>query len=120
AQAERGAPAQDITMYEGVTAATAHEGMGRRGAMDSAIKPIRQGMTILGRAYTCQCHPGDNLTLHAALNLAQPGDVIVCDAGGFTEQGLFGDVMASCAVGRRIVGLVVDGGVRDSSTIHKI
>ena len=52
--------------------------------------------------------------------MAQPGDVLVCDGGGFTEQGMFGDVMASCAVGRRLAGLVVDGGVRDSEEISKI
>jgi 4-hydroxy-4-methyl-2-oxoglutarate aldolase len=94
--------------------------MGRVGAMDSAIKPIRHGVRTVGRAFTCRCHPDDNFTLHAALKLAKPGDVIVCDAGGFTEQGLFGDVMASCAMGLGIAGLVVDGGVRDSATIYEI
>ena len=106
--------------YETVTAATAHEAMGRLGALDSAIKPVRSGMRTLGRAFTCKCEPGDNLTLHAALKMAQPGDVIVCSAAGFTEQGLFGDVMASCAKGKGIAGLVVDGGVRDAADIARI
>jgi 4-hydroxy-4-methyl-2-oxoglutarate aldolase len=106
--------------YATVAAATAHEAMGRRGALDSAIKPIRMGMRLLGRAFTCRCDPNDNLTLHAALKMAEPGDVIVCDGGGFSEQGMFGDVMASCAVGRGIAGLLVDGGVRDSATIAEV
>lgn len=109
-----------LSRYAGVTAATAHEAMGRKGALDSAIKPIRSGMKVLGTAFTCACPPGDNLTLHAALKLAQPGDVLVVAAAGFTEQGLFGDVMASCAKGRGLAGLVVDGGVRDGAEIHAI
>lgn len=106
--------------YANVTAATAHEAMGRKGALDSAIKPIRSGMRVFGTAFTCICPAGDNLTLHAALKLSKPGDVLVCGAAGFTEQGLFGDVMASCAKGKGIAGLVVDGGVRDAADIHRI
>lgn len=112
--------AELLASYADVTAATAHEAMGRKGALDSAIKPIRSGMRVLGPAFTCVCPAGDNLTLHAALKLAKPGDVIVCAAAGFTEQGLFGDVMASCAKGKGIAGLVVDGGVRDAADIHRI
>lgn len=113
-------PAELLASFASVTAATAHEAMGRRGALASAIKPIRSGMRVLGPAFTCVCPAGDNLTLHAALKLARPGDVLVCAAAGFTEQGLFGDVMASCAKGKGLAGLVVDGGVRDTADIHRI
>lgn len=106
--------------YAKVASATAHEAMGRRGAVHSSIKPIRNGMRLLGRAFTCVCPPGDNLTLHAALKMASRGDVIVCASDGFTEQGLFGDVMASCAMGMGIAGLLADGGVRDTATIHEV
>lgn len=114
-------PSPDLVRaFAGVSAATAHEAQGRTGALASAIKPIYPGMRLLGPAFTCECPPGDNLTLHAALKFARPGDVIVCAAGGFTEQGLFGDVMASCAKGNGIAGLLVDGGVRDGATIRDI
>jgi len=106
--------------YTAVASATAHEAMGRRNALHSAIKPIRLGMRLLGRAFTCRCDANDNLTLHAALKLAQAGDVLVCDGGCYTEEGMFGDVMASCAVGRGLAGLLIDGGVRDSATIAEI
>ncbi|RJG40516.1 4-carboxy-4-hydroxy-2-oxoadipate aldolase/oxaloacetate decarboxylase [Mesorhizobium sp. DCY119] len=112
--------AELLARFETVTAATAHEAMGRKGALDSAIKPIRSGMRVLGPAFTCVCPPGDNLTLHAALKLSKPGDVLVCAAAGFTEQGLFGDVMASAAKGKGLAGLVVDGGVRDANDIDRI
>lgn len=102
------------------SAATIHEAMGRRGAMDSQIKPIYPGIKTAGIALTCVCHANDNLTLHVALKIAKPGDVIVCAAGDYTEQGLFGDVMSSCAKGAGVAGLVTDGGVRDRETIREI
>lgn len=106
--------------YAKVAAATAHEAMGRRGALDSQIKPVRLGMRLLGRAFTCISPANDNLTIHAALKMAKPGDILVCASDGFTEQGMFGDVMASCAQGLGIAGLLVDGGVRDSETIAQV
>jgi len=114
-------PSQEsLKAWETITAATAHEAMGRRGAVDSAIKPIGPGMRVLGPAFTCVCEVGDNLALHVALKLAKKGDVIVCDAGDYPEQGLFGDVMATSAQVKGIAGLVVNGGVRDAATIRKM
>ncbi|MCY1169617.1 4-hydroxy-4-methyl-2-oxoglutarate aldolase/4-carboxy-4-hydroxy-2-oxoadipate aldolase [compost metagenome] len=117
---QKSAALQRYAAYTNVASATAHEAMGRRGALDSGIKPVRLGMRLLGRAFTCLCPVNDNLTLHAALKMAGPGDVLVCAADAFTEQGLFGDVMASCAIGRGIAGLLVDGGVRDTQTIAEV
>lgn len=97
--------------------AVVFDSQGRSGALASRIKPLDRDMKVAGPAFTCVCEPGDNLTLHAALKMAQPGDVLVCDAMGATEQGMFGDVMASCGLGRGLAGLVTDGGVRDRLTI---
>ena len=112
--------AGQLEPWKTLTAATAHEALGRRGAVDSAIKPVGQGMRCFGPAITCVCEPGDNLTLHAAMKIAQPGDVILCYAGAYSEQGLFGDVMATSAQVKGIAGLIVDGGVRDAATIRKM
>lgn len=109
-----------IRAWEGIGAATAHEAFGRQGAVDSAIKPIYPGMTILGSAFTLVTQPGDNLTIHAALKLAKPGDVLVIDAGDYTEQGSFGDVMATSALALGIAGLVTNGGVRDAASIRDL
>ncbi|TBW41282.1 4-carboxy-4-hydroxy-2-oxoadipate aldolase/oxaloacetate decarboxylase [Siculibacillus lacustris] len=100
--------------------AAVFDAQGRRGALASRIKPLAAGWTVAGPAFTCQCEPGDNLSLHAALKMARPGEVIVCDARGATEQGMFGDVMSSCGKGRGLGGLVTDGGVRDSATIAEV
>lgn len=93
--------------------ATVHEAQGKKGALDSRIKPIKPGLQICGPAITAQCHIGDNLMIFEAINLAKPGDVLVLSAGNNPEQGGFGDVLAAACIGKGIVGLVIDAGVRD-------
>ena len=93
--------------------ATLHEAGGRIGAVDPDLKPIWPGASVAGRAFTARCHPGDNLALHRAVATAQPGDVLVVDAGGHVG-GYCGEVLAVAAMARGIRGLIIDGGVRDS------
>jgi 4-hydroxy-4-methyl-2-oxoglutarate aldolase len=74
-------------------------------------------MRVCGPALTCACPTLDNLAVHAALKIARPGDVIVCDAGGEPAQGMFGDLMAACAAINGVGGVVMNGGVRDAQAI---
>lgn len=113
-------PQEIVDAFRSVTAATIHEAMGRKGAIDSRIKPIYPGMKVCGPALTCRCEVNDNMALHAALHLAQGGDVIVACAGEYTEQGLFGDVMASSALAKGVGGLVTDGCVRDGASMREM
>lgn len=99
--------------------ATIHEAQGKRGALDSRIKPIRPGLQVCGPAITAQCHIGDNLMIFEAINLAQPGDVLVLSAGNNPEQGGFGDVLAAACRGKGIAGLVIDAGVRDGRGLRE-
>lgn len=66
-----------------------------------------------GPALTVRVRPGDNLLLHKALDMAQPGDVIVVDAGGALQTAILGAMMANYAKTRGVAGLVVDGAIRD-------
>ncbi|WP_210321327.1 4-carboxy-4-hydroxy-2-oxoadipate aldolase/oxaloacetate decarboxylase [Devosia beringensis] len=93
--------------------ATIHEAQGRRGAMDSGIKPIDPKMRLAGRAFTVDSEPADNLMLHYALTRMAAGDIMVVDAKGFMESGIWGDVMTAGALAIGAGGLVVDGSVRD-------
>ena len=90
-----------VAGFRKIGTATAHEAQGRTGAIAFAIKPIYPGMTVCGPALTVRCQVGDNLTLHAALHIAKPGDVLVATIGDYAEQGIFGDVMASVAQARQ-------------------
>src|SRR6478672_2165475 len=101
------------------SAATIHEAQGRKGALDSDIKPIDRDMSFCGSAFTVVCHPRDNIMLQVAISYAQPGDVLVV-ASGDQPAGQFGDVLANACVARGISALVTDGGVRDSREIREL
>lgn len=104
-----------IDKFRGLSTATVHEASGRKGAVDCGIRPVARGVRICGPAFTVQCHPGDNLMLHKALEKAQSGDVIVASVGGYHEAGYWGALMATSALARSLGGLAIDGCVRDSA-----
>lgn len=85
--------------------------------MDAALRPLAPGMAMAGLALTVRCTPGDNLALHLAIAAARPGDVLVVDYGGSLDSGPFGEIMALACQMRGIVGMVIDGAVRDTAQI---
>jgi 4-hydroxy-4-methyl-2-oxoglutarate aldolase len=91
--------------------------IGRYGCLYSVIKPLSSSMRLAGPALTVQTYRADNLMLHVALELANPGDILVVDACGFPDTGIWGDLMTQMAKKKGIGGIVVDGGVRDSQAI---
>ena len=106
-----------VNKYRTMSAATVHEASGRKGAVDCGIKPIARGVRICGPAFTVQCHPGDNLMLHKAIEKAQPGDVLVASVGGYYEAGYWGALMAISGMTKKLGGLAIDGCIRDSEEI---
>lgn len=84
----------------------------------TGLRPMHRGGTLAGAAFTVKTAPGDNLLVHKALDMAQAGDVIVVDAGGFCEQAVIGEIMAGWAARRGIAGLVIWGAIRDSAEIR--
>jgi RraA family protein len=89
------------------------DGLGRRAIMDAAIRPINPARRMCGPAITVETRADDNLMLHAALAVAKPGDVIVCDCGGDVRAAVWGGLMGTSAVKLGLAGLIVDGAVRD-------
>jgi len=100
--------------------ATLHEAMGRKGALPHDIKPIAPNMTLYGPALTVSCPPMDNLGIHRAIYLAEPGDVLVVSVGGGYEGGYWGEIMTFAAQQRKIAGLIIDGCVRDRDLIEEM
>jgi 4-hydroxy-4-methyl-2-oxoglutarate aldolase len=99
-----------------VTLSDLHEAMGpqgRAGLMSPRMRPIRQGMKVVGPAVTAFCAAGDNLMMHRALYLAQPGDVLVVVCQSETSGAQWGDVAANYARKKGLAGVVVHGCVRD-------
>lgn len=113
-------PAELVTRYKDLSSATVHEASGTRGALSSRIKPVSPDMKLCGTAITVKVRPGDNLILHKAIYVAQPGDVIIADAEGFPEAGPWGEIMAVAAMARGIAGLVINGSVRDSQAMSDL
>ncbi len=108
-----------IARFAGQSAATVYEAAGRVGAMTHEIRPIAPDMKLCGSALTVRCQPADNLTLHVAIALAQPGDVIVADVGECVEAGHWGEITTVAALARGVAGLVINGGVRDVEPIRR-
>ena len=98
--------------------ATAHEAAGRIGLLDPRIQARLDGASIAGSAVTVSCHPGDNLMIHAAVEMCHPGDVLVVTTTSESTDGMFGDLLATSLIARGVVGLVIDAGVRDIATLR--
>lgn len=102
-----------VAQFQGMPVANIDDCMQRIAAVDSAIKPIGYKGPMVGTAFTVRVCQGDNLMLHAAMDLAKPGDVIVIDAGGFEDRAIFGELMATYMKVRGIRGVICDGAIRD-------
>lgn len=92
------------------------DAMGRAGVLDQ-LHPVNPASRLIARAFTVRAMPADNLTLHWAITQAQPGEVIVVDAGGLVSVALWGELMSLAAQAKGIAGLVIDGAIRDQETL---
>lgn len=93
---------------------------GRRGALHGRITALRPHMKLAGPAFTVEVRPGDNLMIHAAMALAQPGDVLVIDGQGNQTAALMGTIMMTACKQLGLAGVVIDGAVRDSLEIDEM
>jgi len=94
--------------------------LGESGArrMRSRIKPVWRGAQLAAPAYPVRCTPGDNLAVHVAVANAPAGSALVVDVGEEWELGYWGEVLTTAAEARGVVGLVIDGGVRDGDALE--
>ena len=93
--------------------ANVSDSMWRLTAGGSRLRPMHKSGQMAGPALTVKSRPGDNLMLHKAIDMAEPGDIIVCDAGGDLTNSLMGELMLEHAMKRGVGGFVLDGAVRD-------
>ncbi len=100
--------------------ATVHEAIGRRGFAGPLLRPIQQGVRLAGTAVTVSSHPGDNLMVHAAVEVCQEGDVLVVTTTAPSTHGMFGELLATSLMARGVRALVIDAGVRDTAELREM
>ena len=96
------------------------DGLGRSYPVETAIRPVDRHFRICGSALTVECPPGDNLTIHHALHLAQPGDVLIVGGSPDCGAGLWGELMSISAQSRGLGGTIIDGPIRDPLEIRSL
>ncbi len=101
-------------------AATVHEAIGRRGYLGADIQARSPGARIGGTAVTVLSHPGDNMMIHAAVEVCQEGDILVVANTAPSTHGMFGDLLATSLMVRGVRGLVMDAGVRDLADLNEM
>ncbi|MBZ5622335.1 MAG: RraA family protein [Acidobacteriia bacterium] len=106
-----------VDRFLGFDPATLYEAAGHRGMVDPTIRPAWAGAQLCGVATTVECPPADNLMLHHAVAAAVPGVVIVANLGGYLLTGAWGEILTVAAQARGVIGLAVDGAVRDIEAI---
>jgi regulator of RNase E activity RraA len=108
-----------VDPFRGLAAANLADAMGRFNFMDPGIMS-RSGLSLCGRAVTVRCRPADNLMVHKALQVAEPGDVVVVATCGNTTSAVFGELMCHTAAAKKLGGIIVDGAIRDVDGISRL
>ncbi len=97
--------------------ATVHEAAGKTGLLGSTLRPAWAGARAAGAALTVLCGPGDNLMVHAAVEQARLGDLLVITTTSPSSDGFIGELIVTSLAARGVTGLVTTTGVRDVEAI---
>ena len=107
-----------VEKFKAIAVANISDSMNRMTHGGPRLRPLHAGGVLAGVALTVKQRPGDNLMVHAALNRARAGDVIVVDAGGDLTNAIIGELMLSHAQQIGVAGVIINGAVRDYGWIR--
>lgn len=110
-----------LTAYRNLDVSTVYEAQDKTGLMLPYLRPIKEGQQIVGPAVTVTCPPGDNLMVHAAIEVCQPGDILVITTtSGEYVGGMIGELIITALMKRGIQGVVIDSATRDVARIREL
>ncbi|SOC46319.1 regulator of RNase E activity RraA [Rhizobium subbaraonis] len=109
-----------VEQFRNLPVANVSDCMSRMFAGGANLKRMDRDGVLAGPALTVKTRPGSNLLLHKAIEMAQPGDVIVVDGGGETSAAVMGEMMMLQAIQRGIAGFVINGVIRDADALMEI
>lgn len=107
-----------VVQFRALPVANVSDCMSRIVAGGARLRPMHAGGVLAGPAVTVKARPGDNLMIHKALDIAEPGDIVVVDAGGDLTNALIGELMVAHANQRKLGGIVIYGAIRDAAAIR--
>jgi 4-hydroxy-4-methyl-2-oxoglutarate aldolase len=109
-----------VEEYKKLDVSTVYEAQGKIGLMNNRLKPILDKKLVCGPAVTAVCHAGDNLMIHAAIEVCKPGDVLVITTVGEGVAGMIGELIVSALIKRGVQGVIIDSGIRDVAQIREL
>ncbi|SET16719.1 RraA famliy [Natronincola peptidivorans] len=108
-----------VEAFADIPVANIADNMGRITCVDSYIKPYNEAK-LLGTALTVRAPLGDNLMFHKAIDMAEPGDIIVVDGESNMNHALCGEIMMRLAMKKGIAGFLIDGCIRDVDALKDL
>jgi 4-hydroxy-4-methyl-2-oxoglutarate aldolase len=111
---------QLIEDYKELDVSTIYEAQGKQGLMNQDLKPILNNTRIVGPTVTAVCYAGDNLMIHAAIEVCKPGDILVITTIGENIAGMIGELIVTALIKRGVKGVIIDSGIRDVARIREL
>ncbi|GAB7056305.1 MULTISPECIES: 4-carboxy-4-hydroxy-2-oxoadipate aldolase/oxaloacetate decarboxylase [unclassified Paenibacillus] len=108
-----------IEQFSKLDVSTVYEAQGKIGLVSHELQTVKPGNKICGPAVTVTCYAGDNLMIHAAIEICKPGDVLVITTIGESRTGMIGELIVNALMKRGVQGVVTEAGIRDVAKIRE-